>query len=178
MIKKNNQNKIGAQRQSDYIEESGEFRRRYRWAVSSSSNICEIWGLAKLHETTEDVEFTWDGFPFDSTMSRGSLSDEDVKNAYDARNYFEFKYSNGLPIMGIQIDEHEALRRASHHLDLYHTQLSQLNVDYLVDYRTEFEIAGVQLIHVPIWKVKYMYKPSGLLRFLQTRRKECSTKWI
>ena len=168
LIKKNNQNKIGAQRQSDYIEESGEFRRRYRWAVSSRSNICEIWGLAKLHETTEDIEITWDGFPFDSTMSRGSLSDEDVKNAYDARNYFEFKYSNGLPIMGIQIDEHEALRRARHHLDLYHTQLSQLNVDYLVDYRTEFEIAGVQLIHVPIWKVKYVYKPSGLLRFLHS----------
>ena len=65
--------------------------------------------------------------------------------------------------MGIQVDEHEALRRARHHLNQYHTQLSQLNVDYLIDYRTEFEIAGVQLIHVPIWKVKYVYKPSGLL---------------
>ena len=166
LVKKINPNKIGAQRQSDYIEESGEFRRRYRWAVSSRNNICEIWGLSKLHETKEDIKVNWDGFPFDSTMSRGALTDDEVKNAYDARNYFEFKYSNGLPIMGIQVDEYEALRRARHHLNQYHTQLSQLNVDYLIDYRTEFEIAGVQLIHMPIWKVKYMYKPSGLLRFL------------
>lgn len=145
---------------SDYLVERGQFRRSYRWAVSGRENICETWGLTRLHQPAEDVEACWDGFPLDSTLSRGRLTEEsDTKSAYDTRKYFELKYANSLPILGIQISEDEAMRRAKEHVMLYHKKLSELYVDYLTDCQTELEIAGIQLIHTPFWQVSYVYRP-------------------
>ncbi len=164
LVKKQNR-QLASYSTQDHLVESGQFRRSYRWAVSARTNICEIWGLSRLHQPTEPVIVEWDGFPFDSTFSRGRLVEEETKPAYESRNYFEFKYANGLPILGIQVDEDEGIRRAKHHVELYHYKLASLNSDYLIDYRTELEIAGVQLIHVPIWKVSYVYQPRSLVRY-------------
>lgn len=150
---------------SDYLIETGQFRRGYRWAVSARQNICESWGLTRLHEPAEPIEVEWDGFPIDSTLTRGQLVEEEQKPPYEARNFFEFKYANGLPILGVQVDETEGLRRAKSHVELYHYKLAKLNVDYLTDYQTELEIAGIQLIHIPIWRVGYVYRPRNILRF-------------
>lgn len=157
---------------SDYLVEKGQFRRSYRWGIIARSNICETWGLTRLHQPPEGVQVEWDGFPFDSTLSRGKLSDPDpsLKSAYDVRKYFEFKFSNGLPILGIQVPEEEALRRARAHVELYHYKMSSLNTDYLLDHRSELEIAGIQLLHVPIWKVTYVYRPKTALRFFTKPR--------
>ena len=158
---------------NDYLTETGQFRRSYRWAVMARSNICETWGLARMHEPTEAIRVEWDGFPFDSTFSRGRLLDEEQKSAYEARHYFEFKYSNGLPILGIQVEEEEGLRRARNHVELYHYKLACLHSDYLIDYRTELDVAGIQLIHVPIWKVGYLYRPRSLIRhFYKAKEKK------
>ncbi len=157
---------------SDYLVETGHFKRTYRWAINARNNICETWGLTRLHEPVEPIQVEWDGFPFDSTFTRGRLSDEDQKTAYESRNYFEFKYANGLPILGIQVSDEEGLRRSKNQIELFHYKLACLNADYLIDYRTEIEIAGVQLIHVPIWKVTYVYKPHGLLRYFQKPREK------
>jgi hypothetical protein len=159
-----NQQSVFASR-SDYLVESGQFRRSYRWAVSARANICETWGFSRLHEPQEPITVEWDGFPLDSTLSRGKLFDEETKSSYDARKYFEFKYANGLPVLGVQVSEEEALRRAKSHVQLFHYKLSSLNVDYLVDHRTELEIAGIQLVHAPFWKVTYVYKPKSTLRY-------------
>lgn len=159
-----------------YLTESGQFSRGYRWAISARRNICETWGMNKLHEPREQIDVGWDGFPLDSTFSRGRLSEtlgtrstatgerEEV-NAYDIREAFEFKYSNGLPILNIQVDEKEALRRAKWHIEGYHHKLSQLNLDILLDNRTETEIAGIQLIHLPFWSARYVYHPKSLLKY-------------
>jgi hypothetical protein len=112
----------------------------------------------------EPIDVDWDGFPFDSTLSRGRLSEEKQKPNYEARNFFEFKYANGIPILGIEVDETEAIRRAKQHIDHYHSKLSKLNVDFLIDCQNEIEIAGIQLIHIPMWKVTYQYKPKTTLR--------------
>lgn len=159
---------------TDYLVETGQFRRSYRWAVSARSNICETWGLTRLHQPPEPVSVEWDGFPLDSTLSRGRLmeTDNEDKSAYDIRKFFEFKFANGLPILGVQVPEEEALRRAKSHVQLYHYKASCLNVDYLLDHRTELEIAGIQLIHVPFWKVTYMFRPKNSLRhFMKTQEK-------
>lgn len=148
----------------EHLVENGNFRRGYRWAISARTNICETWGLTRLHEPPEPIPVDWDGFPLDSTLSRGRLVSEEQKSAYEARNFFEFKYANGLPILGIQVDEDEALRRAQSHVQLYHYRISSLNVDYLIDNRTEIEVAGIQLIHIPVWKVGYVYRPKNILR--------------
>ncbi len=151
---------------SEFLPEKGTFRKSYRWAVSARNNICEHWGMARLHEPKEAVKINWDGFPLDSTFSRGRLltSAETEKSAFDKREFFEFKYSNGLEIQGIQVPDEEALRRAKNHVDVYHRELAATQCDYLMDYRSEIDIAGIQLIHFPFWQVRYVYKPTTALR--------------
>jgi hypothetical protein len=150
---------------SSFLFEEDNFRRSYRWAISARKNICEFWGLTRLHEPRENLGIDWDGFPLDSTFSRGRLQDDaDDRSAYDMREFFDIKYTNGLPLMGIQVSEEEALRRARTHVDTYHQRLAALNVDYLVDFRTELEVAGVQLIHLPFWFATYQYRPRTALK--------------
>lgn len=156
--------RLNANADERYLSEQGQFSRTYRWSVSARANICETWGLSRLHEPMEPIDVDWDGFPFDSTLSRGRLSEEKQKPNYEARNFFEFKYANGIPILGIEVDETEAIRRAKQHIDHYHSKLSKLNVDFLIDCQNEIEIAGIQLIHIPMWKVTYQYKPKTTLR--------------
>jgi len=154
--------KLGA----EYLTESGNFRRTYRWAVNARSNICENWGMEKLHEPKESVKVVWDGFPLDSTYSRGRLTPETPgeKSAYERREFFEFKYANGLPILGCQINEEEALRRAKTHTEWYHYNIALLHTDHLIDCRHELDIAGVQLINLPFWEATYAYRPTNFLR--------------
>lgn len=150
----------------DYIIESGQFKRNYRWAVSGRNNLCESWGMTRLHEPKEKVEVYWDGFPLDSTFSRGQIqAAKSEKSAYDTREFFEFKFSNGMAVVGIQVSEEEALRRAKLHVEQYHLALSRLHVDLLTDFRTEVEIAGIQLIHLPFWHASYIYRPRTSLRY-------------
>lgn len=166
-----------------YIHESGQFRRNYRWAITARNNLFENWGLTRLHEPKEPIQIEWDGFPLDSTFSRGRIdpslgvktsrekADEEL-SAYDIREYFEFKFANGLPVLNIQVSEEEALRRAQSHVEQYHYELSKSYVDLLVDYRTELEIAGIQLIHLPFWHARYVYRPRSFLKHLkQTNQK-------
>lgn len=164
---------------SNYIMETGQFRRNYRWVISSRSNLCEHWGLTSLHEPKESIDVDWDGYPLDSTFSRGRIDpnmgvkkgDEEL-SAYEVREFFEFKYANGLPILNIQVSEEEALRRTKNHVTKYHDALAKLNVDISIDVRTELEIAGIQLIHLPIWHARYVYRPKSLLKhFHQTKEK-------
>lgn len=160
-----------------YIAESGRFRRDYRWAVSARRNMTENWGMVRLHVPKESILVDWDGFPLDSTFSRGRLDQktgvktskdslEAERSAYEVREYFEFKYSNGLPILAIQVNEDEAVRRARSHVERYHLKISQQYVDVHMDTRTELEIAGIQLVHMPFWHIRYVYRPDNLLRHL------------
>lgn len=164
---------------NNYLVESGEFRKSYRWCISARENICEKWGMTRLHEPKEHVFVDWDGFPLDSTFSRGRLEDDSRTKgtsaggekaditAYDTREYFEFKYANGIPILSIQVDEEEGMRRAKYQVQRYHHELSKVHSDILIDCRTELEIAGIQLVHLPFWEVKYMYRPTNFLRYFQ-----------
>lgn len=172
LVKRQNPLHVNLSSAGEHLLESGQFRRGYRWAISARANICETWGLTRLHEPPEPINTEWDGFPLDSTLSRGRLLDDDQKSAYEARNFFEFKYANGLPILGVQVDEHEALRRAKNHIELYHYKISTLNADFLIDNRTEVEVAGVQLIHIPVWKVGYLYRPKNILRHFYKGREK------
>lgn len=153
------------QGQPDYLKENGKFRRTYRWAINARSNICEMWGISRLHEPKEKIVINWDGFPVDSTFSRGhiELSNQN-RSAYDAKESFEFKYSNGLPIRSVEVDEESAVRRAQQHVDHYHFLVSSEYVDYLIDCRTETEVAGIQLVHLPFWHVTYYYRPKSALK--------------
>lgn len=148
-----------------YLTESGKYRRTYRWAINGRRNICEIWGVSRLHEPKERIGINWDGFPLDSTFSRGHIEiPQQNKSAYEAKESFEFKYSNGLPISSVQVDEESAVRRAQQHVEHYHHSVSSEYVDYLIDCRTEVEIAGIQLVHLPFWHVTYYYRPKSALK--------------
>lgn len=167
LVQKSRKNLFDLSPGSDFLMEEGQFRRSYRWAIFARKNLYEIWALTQLHEPIEKLAVIWDGFPLDSTFSRGRLIEEEVsqKSAYDVREFFEFKFANGLPILGIQVDEDEALRRARNHVELYHYKLARLNVDHLVDIHSELDIAGIQLIHLPFWHARYVYHPRTSLRY-------------
>lgn len=182
LVKRHRKKKLDHSQGSNFIVENGQFRRNYRWAISARKNLCETWGMTSLHEPKESIDVDWDGFPLDSTFSRGRVDPttgvrtskekgEEELSAYEVREFFEFKYSNGLPIMSIEVGEEEALRRAKQHIEFYHYKIAKLNVDVPIDIRSELEIAGIQLIHLPFWHIFYIYKPRGLLRHFQ-RAKE------
>jgi hypothetical protein len=150
---------------SDFLKEQGKFRRTYRWAINARGNICELWGVARMHEPKEKIQINWDGFPLDSTFSRGHIEKpQSDRSAYDSKEAFEFKFANGLPISGIEVDEESAIRRATQHVDHYHHLIAGQYVDYLINCRTEIEVAGIQLIHLPFWHVTYYYRPQSALR--------------
>ena len=150
---------------SDFLKEAGKFRRTYRWAINARDNICELWNIARLHEPKEKIRINWDGFPLDSTFSRGHVEKpQSDRSAYDAKEPFEFKFSNGLPISGVEVDEESAIRRATQQVDHYHHLIAGQYVDYLINCRTEIEVAGIQLIHLPFWHVTYYYRPKSALR--------------
>lgn len=168
LVKRQHRSRLEHTAAGEYLIEQGQFKRSYRWGISGRNNICESWGMTRLHEPKEPVRIDWDGFPLDSTLSRGQLRENPIsdKSAYDAREFFEFKFANGLPILGVQVHDDEALRRAKGHVELYHLEMARLNVDYLIDYRTEIEVAGVQLIHLPFWHARYIYRPHSALRYV------------
>lgn len=173
LVKRQTRQKLEQAPGSEFLVESGTFKRNYRWAVSGRNNICESWGMTRLHEPKEDMRVQWDGFPLDSTFSRGQIQDTaNEKSAYDAREFFEFKFANGLPLLGVQVNEDEALRRSKMHVEQYHLELARSNVDFLTDYRTEVEVAGLQLVHLPFWYATYVYRPRTALRyFYQAKEK-------
>jgi hypothetical protein len=166
MVKRHSRSRAELNPGGEYLSEAGRFRRSYRWAISARSNLCEFWGMTNLHQPQENVVVSWDGFPMDSTFSRGRIVESEVgdQSAYDSREAFDFKYSNGMALSGIQIDEEEALRRAETHITTYHSQIAKLNVDHLVDIRNEFDVAGIQLMHLPYWHAEYVYMPKNALR--------------
>jgi hypothetical protein len=162
----------------NHIMETGQFHRSYRWCISARENICEHWGMARLHEPNEKIHVDWDGFPLDSTFSRGRLdpvsgTKENAQgkrvdvSAYNVKEYFDFKFANGLPILNIEVDEEEAMRRAQNQVLRYHHELVKTFNDLTIDCRTELEIAGLQLIHLPFWFAKYYYQPKSFLKHLQ-----------
>jgi hypothetical protein len=166
LVQRQHKTRLDAHPGGDFLMESGQFKRNYRWAISGRTNICESWGMTRLHDPKEPVKVKWDGFPMDSTLSRGQIQDTKTeKTAYETREFFDFKFANGISIMGIQVSEEEALHRAKLHVEQYHLELARLHVDFLIDSRTEVEIAGVQLVHLPFWYASYIYRPKSALRY-------------
>ena len=154
---------------STYLTERGEFIRQYKWAISARANICEYESLVQLHHPVEPIQVQWDGFPVESTLSSGILKGEEdtsIDNTQPVK--FEYKFANGLPVLSIQVDDNEAIRRASHNIELYHHKLAQLNVDYLIDYDTKIEISDIELCHIPLWEAKYVLKPRFPLGYLMS----------
>ena len=183
LVRRHHRSRLESGSYSSYLTEEGVFRRNYRWAVTARNNLCENWGMTRLHVSREGVPVDWDGFPLDSTFSRGRIDDrlgvrkasapgqpEEDESVYNIREFFEFKYANGLPILNVQVSEEEALRRARSHVDNYHRWLAKLNTDIHIDARTELEIAGIQLLHLPFWYARYVYKPRNLLRYFHQPR--------
>ena len=176
-VKRSSRNLMDPTPGGNFLAEEGVFSRTYRWCVSARSNIFEQWGMSKLHVPNENIDVEWDGFPLDSTFTRGILEpDMLVKeiggekisaHVYEEKEPFEFKFANGVRVLGVQTPEDEAIRRAKRHISLYHEKLARLNVDTIVDVRTEFDFAGVQLIHLPFWFGKYVYRPSNVLSHFQ-----------
>ena len=91
-------------------------------------------------------------------------------NIYDAKQPFNFDHANGLPVAGIQIKENKAIVRSRDQVNEYHRRLAKLKVGTLYEHRTEIEVVGIQVIHVPFWFVRYAFVPRSAFRFFTTVR--------
>lgn len=104
LVQRQQRRQIEAKFGADYLIEQGQFKRNYRWAVSGRHNICESWGMTRLHEPKEPVSVGWDGFPLDSTFSAVScktrslkrrlmsLASSSILNSAMASPYWEFRF--------------------------------------------------------------------------------------
>lgn len=154
---------------SRFVREEGRFSKRYRWCICARNSTKEYWGLERLHTPKETVSVDWDGFPLDETVGVA----KDMKSSiYELKQTFKFESSNGLTVSGIQLKEHTAIAKTKDHIGEFHRRISKTKVGTLTEYRTEIEIVGIHLIHMPIWILRYSYAPGGFLRFFTAPREK------
>lgn len=156
-----------ARHDSKFVIEDGRFSRRYRWAVLARKSPKEHWGLERLHQPKERILVDWDGFPLDESMGRAR---QGTPLIYDAKQGFSFDHANGLPVAGIQVKESKAIARAKDQINEYHRRISKTKVGTLYEHRTEIEVVGIQVIHIPFWFVRYAFVPRSAFRFFTTAR--------
>jgi hypothetical protein len=150
-----------------FVKEEGRFSRRYRWAVLARKSPKEHWGLERLHQPREGVLVDWDGFPLDESMGQAP---EGVPSIYEGKQTFRFEHANGTNVAGIQIKESMAIARAKDQIQEYHRRISKKKVGTLYDHRTEMEVVGIHVVHVPFWILRYAFVPKSAFRYFTTAR--------
>jgi len=150
-----------------FVREEGRFSRRYRWAIMARKSPKEHWGLDRIHNPREPLLVDWDGFPLDESLGVVPGSEQ---TAYEQKMAFKFDHANGLPVLGTQVKEQMAIARARDQVTEYHRRMAKLKVGTLYDHRTEIEVVGIQLIHVPFWFLRYSFSPKSVFRFFTTSR--------
>ena len=149
-----------------FVKEEGRFSRRYRWAVLARKSPKEHWGLERLHHPREMVMVDWDGFPLDESM--GAVAEGG--SIYDSKTTFKFEHSTGLSVAGIQIKESVAIARARDQIQEYHRRVCKTKVGTLYEHRTEIEIVGIHVVHLPFWVMRYAFIPKSVFRYFATAR--------
>lgn len=152
---------------SQFVREEGRFSKKYRWAVLARKSPKEHWGLERLHRTRESVLVDWDGFPLDETMG---VQEENDKPIYDAKMQFRFEAASGLPVAGIQIKENQAIMRTKDQINEYHRRIAKSKIGTLFEYRTEIEIVGLHVVHLPFWFIRYTYQPKSAFKMFSSVR--------
>lgn len=152
---------------SAFVKEDGRFSRRYRWAILARSSPKEHWGLERLHNPMEPVMVDWDGFPLDESMG---FAKDNVPPIYEAKRMFKFEHASGLTCAGIQVKESAAIARAKDQVQEYHRRICKTKVGTLYEHRTEIEVVGIQVIHIPFWFLRYAFVPQSVFRFFTTAR--------
>lgn len=150
-----------------FVREEGRFSRRYRWAILARKSPKEHWGMERLHQPLEQVMVDWDGFPLDESMG---VAKDNVPALYEAKQAFKFDHANGLTVAGIQVKENGAIARAKDQIQEYHRRVAKTKVGTLAEHRTEIEVVGIHIVHLPFWVLRYAFVPKSVFRFFTTAR--------
>lgn len=150
-----------------FVKEEGRFSRRYRWAILARKSPKEHWGLERLHKPKESVMVDWDGFPLDETMG---VADEGDPPIYEAKMNFKFEHTGNLTLAGIQVKENQAILRARDQIMEYHRRISKTKIGSLYEHRTEVEVVGIHIVHIPFWLLRYSFAPKSIFRLFTTAR--------
>ena len=150
-----------------FVKEEGRFSRRYRWAILARKSPKEHWGLERLHKPKENVMTDWDGFPLDETMG---VADEGDPPIYEAKMNFKFEHTGNLTLAGIQVRENQAILRARDQITEYHRRIAKTKIGSLYEHRTEVEVVGIHVVHIPFWLLRYSFAPKSFFRFFTTAR--------
>ena len=150
-----------------FVKEDGRFSRRYRWAILARKSPKEHWGLERLHKPKEQIMVDWDGFPLDETMGVQDSGDPPI---YEAKMGFKFEHTGNLTLAGIQVREGQAILRAKDQITEYHRRISKSKIGSLYEHRTEIEVVGIHIVHIPFWLLRYSFAPKSVFRFFTTAR--------
>ena len=150
-----------------FVKEEGRFSRRYRWAILARKSPKEHWGLERLHKPKEAIIPDWDGFPLDETMG---IADEGDPPIYDAKMAFKFEHTGNLTLAGIQVRESQAIMRARDQIMEYHRRIAKTKIGSLYEHRTEVEVIGIHVVHIPFWLLRYSFTPKSFFRLFTTAR--------
>lgn len=149
-----------------FLREEGRFSRRYRWSILARKSPKEHWGTERLHHPRENILVDWDGFPLDEALGPapegGAL--------YESKQVFKFDHANGLSIAGIQSKENGAIARARDQIHEYHRRMCKTKVGTLQEHRTEMEVVGIHVVHMPFWVLRYAYTPRSVFRYFTPAR--------
>ncbi len=152
---------------SKFIPEHGRFGRKYRWSTLARRSTKEHWGLERLHKPVETVQVDWDGFPMDQSMGTTPTG---VPQIYASKIPFKFEQANGVMLSGVQIPEANAVAKSKIQIQEFHRRICKTKVGTLSDHRTEVEVVGVQLVHIPFWIVRYAYYPQSVFQYFTPAR--------
>jgi hypothetical protein len=150
-----------------FMKEEGRFTRRYRWAILARKSPKEHWGLERLHHPRESIMVDWEGFPFDESMG---AQDSGEKAIYESKLPFKFEHAHELAVAGIETKELSAVSRTKDQINEYHRRISKNKVGTLYEHRTELEIVGLHIVHVPYWIVRYCFSPKSVFKYFTKDR--------
>ena len=118
----------------------------------------------------------WDGFPLDSTFSRGRLDNQGApetkttEKSLRCERKIDYKYSNDLAIMPVEVSEEEAIERAPN-ITRYHTEIAEQNLDtHQYPHRNRHRRSSAH--SSTFWSSKYLYRPNGILRHLKPSKEK------
>ncbi|WP_186646445.1 hypothetical protein [Fluviispira vulneris] len=152
---------------SGFMKEEGRFSRRYRWCILARKSPKEHWGMERLHNPKEKLMVDWDGFPLDESLG---APDEGMQSLYDSKQPFKYELANEIAIMGIQTKELSAVTRAKDQINEYHRRVAKTKIGTLYEHRTEIEVIGLHIVHIPFWIIRYSFTPKSVFKYFTTAR--------
>jgi hypothetical protein len=124
-------------------------------AKSSYKGIFERIAPPIVKEGTVEKEYNWLVLAREAT----EFPTREYDVPLEGKIPYDFRRIEGFAkVLNSEIDRDEALELAKQQIEAHHRFLLQLDVDKIVEIKTDFNVKQIVYLHAPLWFVKYEYK--------------------